>query len=185
MAALAVSGPRGSWLLGLTPELRRDPLGMFERVMLAHRAVGRIPLGPPGRRIRLYLVSDPDGAREVLTANARDHTKDTPFYREIAAYVGDGLLTSDGATWRRQRRTLAPLFTPRRIATYVDDMAAEADRVADRWASAPAGSPVDLHAEMTGYTLRVVARILFGTRRRHRDPGRAGDVPGAQHLRAR
>ena len=164
MAALAVPGPRGSWLLGLTPELRRDPLGTFERVMLAHRVVGRIPLGAVGRRIRLHLVSDPDGAREVLTTNAREHTKDTPFYREIAAYVGNGLLTSDGATWRQQRRTLAPLFTPRRIATYVDDMAAEADRVATRWASsAQAGSPVDLHAEMTGYTLRVVARILFGT----------------------
>jgi cytochrome P450 len=113
--------------------------------------------------VELYLVSHPDGVQQVLTSGPEDYTKGTPFYREIAAYLGDGVLTSDGPRWRQQRRTLAPLFTHRRTERHVAAMVAEAERLARRWA-APAGSPtrVDLHAEMTEYTLRVVGRILFG-----------------------
>ena len=159
----AASGPRGSRLLGLARELAHDPTGTYEAVMLANPVVGRMVIGPPGRRVTLYLVSHPDGVQEVLVGSGRVHTKDTPFYREIAAWIGNGLLTSEGATWKQQRRTLAPLFTPRRIATYGTAMAEEASAVADRFADAArAGVPVDLHAEMTEYTLRVVGRLLFG-----------------------
>jgi cytochrome P450 len=161
----ATTGPRGSRLLGLARALAHDPTGTYEAVMLANPVVGRIVVGPPGRRVTLNLVSHPDGVQEVLFGSGREHTKDTPFYREIAAWVGNGLLTSEGATWKRQRRTLAPLFTPRRIATYATAMAEEASTVAGRFVDAArAGEPVDLHAEMTEYTLRVVGRLLFGAK---------------------
>jgi cytochrome P450 len=75
--------------------------------------------------------------------------------------LGEGLLTSDGDMWLRQRRTLQPLFTPRRVAGYTDLMAAEAERSASDCAASP-GSIVDLHELMQVYTLRVVGRALFG-----------------------
>jgi cytochrome P450 len=158
-----VPGPRGSWPLGMSRELRTDQLGTFERTMLAHPYVGRIVAGVPGHRVALYLVSHPDGVQHVLASAAQSHPKDTPFYEEIAAYLGDGLLTSEGERWRRQRRTLAPLFTPRRTAAYVPAMAQESARLVDRWTACAAPATVDLHAELTEFTLRVVARILFGT----------------------
>lgn len=159
----APAGPRGSRLLGLTREMNRDPLGTYESVMLANPVVGRIDLGVPGRRLRLHLVTHPDGVRDVLVGSEREHTKDTPNYKDIATWIGDGLLTTEGPVWRRQRRTLAPLFTPRRIGTYAAGMAEESEAVADRWrAAARAGTPVDLDSDMTEYTLRVVARLLFG-----------------------
>ena len=160
MAATVVPGPRGSRLFGSTFELRSDQLGVFERTMLAHRHIGRIDAGMPGLRLPLYLVSHPDGVQQVLASGAQDYPKNTPFYTEIAAYLGDGLLTSAGERWRQQRRTLAPLFTPRRTAMYVPAMAGESQRLARRWAVA---GTVDLHSELTEFTLRVVARILFGT----------------------
>jgi NAD(P)-dependent dehydrogenase (short-subunit alcohol dehydrogenase family) len=101
----ATAGPRGSRLLGLARELAHDPTGTYEAVMLANPVVGRIVIGPPGRRVTLHLVSHPDGVQEVLVGSGREHTKDTPFYREIAAWIGNGLLTSEGATWKQQRRT--------------------------------------------------------------------------------
>jgi cytochrome P450 len=156
----AVPGLRGSRLFGLTFELRSDQLGTFERTMLAHRYIGRIVAGVPGRRLPLYLVSHPDGVQQVLASEAQGYPKNTPFYEEISAYLGDGLLTSGGERWRQQRRTLAPLFTPRRMAMYVPAMADESERLTRRWTASGA---VDLHEEMTEYTLRVVARILFGT----------------------
>jgi cytochrome P450 len=159
-AGAAAARPRGSRLFGSARELQRDPLGTYERVMRADPVVGRIVVGPPGRRLTLHLVSHPDGVRDVLAGSGREHTKDTPFYREIGAWIGNGLLTSEGATWRQQRRTLAPLFTPRRIGAYAAAMAEEAQAVATRWRAAR--EPVDLHAEMTEFTLHVVASVLFG-----------------------
>lgn len=156
----AVPGPRGSFLSGLARELKRDQLGTYERAMAEHGDVVRLDAGPPGLRLSLYLVTHPDGVQRVLSDGSDGYTKGTPFYREIAALLGDGLLTSEGARWRQQRRTLAPLFTPRRIARYVAAMAEEAERLAQRWTGSNA--PVDLHDDMTEYTLRVVGRVLFG-----------------------
>lgn len=156
-------GPRGSMLLGMARDLQRDQLGTFERAMAEHGDVVRLVVGPPGRRVSLHLVSHPDGVQQVLGSRPENYTKGTPFYREIAAYLGDGVLTSNGLRWRQQRRTLAPLFTHRRTRRHVAAMVAEADRLIRSLApSAGQRSPIDLHAEMTEYTLRVVGRILFG-----------------------
>ena len=157
-------GPRGSLLLGIARDLQRDHLGTLERAMTTYGDVVRLDAGPPGRRVRAHLVTHPDGVQQVLAGGAANYVKDSRFYREMAATLGDGLLTSDGQRWRRQRRTVAPLFPHHRIGGYVPVMADEAVRLPRRWTAA-AGSParVDLHAETLDYTLRVVGRALFGT----------------------
>jgi cytochrome P450 len=152
-----VPGPSGSRLLGMAAELQRDQLRTYEAVTAQYGDVVRLSLGPPGLRRVIYLVTHPDGVERVFGGDG--YTKETPYNREIAAYLGDGLLTSDGQRWRQQRRTVAPLFTHRRIAGYVDLMAEEAARVADRWRGRPS---VDVSAEMVDYTLRAIGRILFG-----------------------
>jgi cytochrome P450 len=158
----AVPGPRGSFLFGMSRELSTDLFGTYRRTMARYPYIVRLVAGFPGRRIPLYIVYHPDGVQRVLSAGGTGsgtYTKGSPFYQEIAAWVGNGLLTSEGDTWKQQRRTLAPLFTPRRMSGYVSAMTEEADRIAARWRTA---ETVDLHAEMTEYTLRVVARVLFG-----------------------
>jgi cytochrome P450 len=105
------------------PELRRDQLGTFERVVAEYGDVVRLVVGPPGLRRDLYLVTHPDGVEQVLAGDPDGYSKNTPVYEEVAAYLGNGLLTSGGARWRQQRRTVAPLFSHRRIDTYVEVMA--------------------------------------------------------------
>jgi cytochrome P450 len=71
--------------------------------------------------------------------------------------LGDGLLNSQDETWLRQRRFIQPLFTRRRIAGYAQSMAEEAGDLTRRWRELSAGgNPIDLHAEMSRVTLRVV-----------------------------
>jgi cytochrome P450 len=159
-----VPGPRGSLLLGIARELRRDQLRTYETLMAEYGDLVRLVVGPPGLRRVLYMVTDPAGVEQVLGAEPGRYTKDTPFYQEIAAHLGDGLLTSEGEQWRLQRRIVAPLFSRRRVAGAVAVMADEAARLAGRWsAAADRGLPVDLDAEMVGYTLRTVGRVLFGS----------------------
>ena len=146
------------------PELRRDQLGTFERAAAEYGDVVRFVVGPPGLRRELYLVTHPDGVEQVLAGDPDGYSKNTPIYEEVAAYLGNGLLTSGGAHWRQQRRTVAPLFSHRRIDTYIEVMADEAVRLADRSGVAAAGGEsVDINAEMVDYTLRTVGRALFGS----------------------
>jgi cytochrome P450 len=144
--------------LGVLPALKHDVLGTIER---AHRECGdvvRLDAGPPGLRSTLYTVFHPDGVRRVLATGADAYRKDSRFYNEIRWSLGDGLLNSQDDRWKRQCRFIQPLFTRKRIDTYAEGMGAEAETLAGRWrAAVEAGEPIDLHAEMSRVTLRVVA----------------------------
>ena len=160
--AEAIPGPRGLPVLGSSLALLRDPLGTYERARQAHGDLVRLVAGPPGGRVVLHLLFGPDQIRQALADHG--HTKDMTFYTTIAETLGDALLTSDGERWRRQRRIVQPLFTRRRMDADVAAMTEEAAGLVASWEPAAAtGRPVDLHREMTGYTMRVIGRLLFGT----------------------
>jgi cytochrome P450 len=157
-------GPRGAPVIGSALELQRDILGTYERARRRYGDVVRFVIGPPGRRSLLYVVFHPDAVRRVLAAEADRYRKDNQFYEEVRWALGDGLLNSQDERWLRQRRFIQPLFTRRRIAGYAQAMADEARDVVERWRPAAAeGRPVDLHAEMSRLTLRVVGHLLFGS----------------------
>jgi cytochrome P450 len=73
--------------------------------------------------------------------------------------LGNGLLTSDGDSWLRQRRLAQPAFKPSRVAAYGETMVAYAERLIAGW---KAGETRDLQPEMTRLTLEITAKTLFG-----------------------
>src|SRR4029079_5381973 len=79
--------------------------------------------GPPRVGIEFDTVFRPDDARQVLATDAAAYDKEVPAFDEFRWVMGDGLITSEGDKWRRDRRTVAPLFTRRRVAAHVGDMA--------------------------------------------------------------
>jgi len=154
-------GPTGHPLLGMVPAFRRDMLGTmldgFHRYgeVVAYRFGPR--WGPPGLGQDVVMAYHPDGIHDVFTT-PRVFSRRTTAFQVLTDFIGTGLLTSEGEVWLRQRRTLQPLFTPRRVAGYAELMTAEATRAATDLA----GTTVDLHQLMQRYALRVVARALFG-----------------------
>jgi cytochrome P450 len=157
----SLSGTPG---LGVLPALKRDILGTVERARRECGDVVRLDAGPPGLRSTLYTVFHPDGVRRVMATEADAYRKDNRFYQELRWSLGEGLLNSQDERWKRQRRFIQPLFTRRRIDGYAQGMGEEAETLAERWRrSVDAGEPIDLHAEMSRVTLRVVGRLLFGT----------------------
>src|SRR5215212_10898833 len=92
---------------------------------------------------RLTVVSDPAAIRHVLVDNAANYRKDDLQIRVLAPGLGRGLLTADGDEWRLQRRTLAPLFSPRTVASFMPDMNAAAERLVRRWRRNRPGRVVD------------------------------------------
>jgi cytochrome P450 len=162
-------GPRGNPLLGSALTLRRDLLSTLLRDLQRYGDVVAYPVGPVGpMRQRFVVAHHPDDVHRVLAQTERTLSKDSVGFRAMADMLGRGLLTTEGEQWRRQRRIVQPLFTPRRVAGYAALMAEEAARVTGTGTGTGGGNGsgdgarVDLHLLMLRYTLRVVGRSLFG-----------------------
>jgi len=110
-----------------------------------------------------YLINHPDYVRHVLVDNNRNYSKETRSNQIFDTVVADGLLTSEGETWRKQRRLMQPSFHHSRLAP-LDGMIAEStDAMLGRWRRAhEAGQPIDVAREMAALTLTITTRALFG-----------------------
>ncbi|KAA2235340.1 cytochrome P450 [Salinarimonas soli] len=109
---------------------------------------------------RVMIVNDPAAIRHVFVDNAGAYRKDELQRRVLAPGMADGLLTADGEEWRLQRRTLAPLFTPRTVQGFVPAMGAATERMLRRWRRRD-GRILDMSLEMTRVTLDVLERTIF------------------------
>lgn len=144
-------------LVGCLPELRRDRLGFLLR---AWREGGGFVRAPAVRGRFLYVVTDPEIAREVLVKKARHFKKFAALSNYSRPVLGEGLITSEGDFHRAQRRLIAPKFSRKDIATYGESMARHADLLVDGWAP---GRTLDVHAEMTRLTLAIATETMFST----------------------
>ena len=156
-------GPKGSPLLGSALDFKNDVLNTLHRAMLEHGDIVRFTFGPPGRyQEQVFAVFSPEHIHRVLAGGSGRYIKNDPVYVEIRNILGDGLLTSEGEEWKRQKRMIQPIFTHKRVASYVPMMAAEAASTVERWAPNSKDSTVDLNDEMARLTLAVVGKVLFG-----------------------
>lgn len=172
-------GPRGLPVVGSALDLLRDILGTTLEGQRRFGDVVRYVAGPPGPlRVVAYGIAHPDGVQHVLASGAEHFSKQDAAYNELRALVGNGLLTSEGEVWRRQKRLVQPLFTHSRVAGYASMMAEESRDLIQRWEQLRTGDgTVDLHSEMTRFSLRVVCRALFGTDIEHIIPILKDNVP--------
>jgi len=153
----------GSLLFGSARQLRGDPLGTYRQAMLTHGSFARFRIGPPRVGFEFDAVFTPEGARQVLASDVASYRKDAPVFQEVARFLGDGLLTSEGDRWRRDRRIVQPLFTPRRVAAHVETVATTAAELVSSWRpEAEAARPVDLYDSAMRYALSALGRAVFG-----------------------
>ncbi|HKO41916.1 MAG TPA: cytochrome P450 [Pyrinomonadaceae bacterium] len=150
----APPGPKGGLLLGVMPEFNRDTLGFIERAK-DHGDVVRMRFF----YLTVHFLYDPTHIEYVLSTNARNFIKSrslrTPFFRRL---VGQGLLTSEGEVWKRQRRLAQPAFHRQRISAYGDVMVEYTRRMIANW---KAGEQRDIHRDMMRLTLEIVVKTLF------------------------
>ncbi|MDI1442965.1 cytochrome P450 [Polyangium sp. 6x1] len=162
-SAPAAPGPRGMPLLGNLPALRRDRIRIFLDAAHTYGDVVRFQFGPGAKRTG-HLLRHPDHIKHVFVDAAERFTKQTPGVREVRALLGDGLLTSEGPLWRRQRRIAQPAFHKQRIAAFAGVMVRAADELVDGWMRRPRpDAPVDVAGEMMRVALRIVTETLLGT----------------------
>ena len=142
-----------SWftVFDLARDPLRRPLAYFER--LGDTFGGRL-LGKD-----FIITRCPDVFEDVLVKKSKAFIKDD-ITRGLSRLLGNGLLTSEGETWKRSRRIIMPHLQARSIERYLAIFREEAEREMSAW---PSGSTIDLHRQMTALTLRIILRCVFGT----------------------
>ena len=148
-------GPRGAFLLGSLPLARQDPLRMIREAVRDHGDLVRLTF-PVGIA---HLTRDPEHIKEVLSDSAGRFSKQTRGWDNLRLLIGNGLLTSEGDTWLRQRRIAQPAFHKQRVAAFTGPIGRAAAELLDGWTD---GQRLDAAEEMMRVTLRIAGETLLG-----------------------
>jgi cytochrome P450 len=151
--ATAPPGPASSGVAGFFREYNRDPLTYLTNLSQTYGDVVSLT----SFNYRVYYFSHPDAIEQALTTQARKLYKGR-ILKANSRLFGNGLLTSEGDFWLRQRRLAQPAFHRGRITSYADTMVRFTERLLESWHD---GEERDIHAEMMRVTLQIVAKTLF------------------------
>jgi len=136
--------------------LRDNPIDLWTRAHFEEPIVeSRLAFG------RVIVVSEPAAIRKVLVENTGDYRKSAIQTRVLSVALRNGLLTVEGDQWKRQRRTLAPLFARKTVMGYSPAMGEVIDALIARWRAAGPGQALDIGAQMNRLALDVLARSCF------------------------
>jgi cytochrome P450 len=156
------------------PPPRTKPLGQLAQLYVLTRnpietwtqAHFELPvIAGPSLVGNVIVVNTPEHVRHVFVDNSDNYRKDALQQRVLSAGAregsGTGLLSAEGDLWRRTRRTLAPTFTPRRVATFAASMRERAEARVNRWLKRRPGAILEIDREMTGVTYDILSATLF------------------------
>jgi cytochrome P450 len=107
----------------------------------------------------LVIANDPGLVRHVLVENAGNYKMARVRQKLLRPILRDGLLTAEGEVWKRSRKAMAPVFTPRHIHTFAKPMLERSQAFAERYAGAE--EPFDVARDMTMLTYDILAETLF------------------------
>ncbi|BCW88769.1 Pentalenene oxygenase [Alphaproteobacteria bacterium SO-S41] len=110
----------------------------------------------------IWIVSEPEAIKRVLLDNFANYPKGIQQQRRLTPALGEGLLTSEGESWRWQRRTTAPAFQHKRVVGFAPAMVAAANDLLARWDSEGTAER-DIAAETMQLTFDVLSRTVFGS----------------------
>jgi cytochrome P450 len=143
-------------MMTMLPKMARDRLSVMSSVAARYGDAVTLPLGFSA----LHFFNHPDYAKYVLADNSANYHKGIGLIHAKRA-LGNGLLTSEGELWHKQRRTIQPAFAVKRLAGQVGAVVEEAERMVDRLATFQGRGPIDVREEMTALTLGVLGRALL------------------------
>lgn len=153
--------PKISFLKSLwkIKDFAANPIPMVSKSMKLYGDTYSTYIGPT----KILITQDPEYIQHILQKNHKNYHK-SKMIKTLAKQIGQGLLTTDGSYWLRQRRLIQPGFHRQKLQGLVDIMQQETQTFIKEWEGyAKTGKKIDLSKEMMKLTLRIVAKSLFGT----------------------
>ncbi|HEX5003178.1 MAG TPA: cytochrome P450 [Bacteroidia bacterium] len=149
-------GPRGHFVAGNLRDLR---LRVLDFISGLRNEYGDVVIIRFAFR-KVFYVQHPDLIRHVLQENYRNYTKSLR-YEQFKYLLGNGLLTSEGDFWLRQRRLIQPAFHKDRLRALGEDMINCTEDMIRRWEAAGNSIKLNVAGEMMFLTLQIVAKTLL------------------------
>lgn len=159
MAPRALPSVRFTDRLRGSPSFRRDPLAFLSRGRERYGDIFRFrTLGIP-----MVMVNHPDHIRRILVDKSAQYDKNAFLFKAVRPVLRSGLIANaDTEQWRRQRRMMAPHFTPGAVGSFARNMTTETVKMLDRWERDPRdGRVIDAMDEFGRLALAIVNRSLF------------------------
>jgi cytochrome P450 len=151
-------GPRGLPGIGCLLPFLKNPMEALTHIARTYGGLARVPI----RGKYLYVLSDPEMLKEMLITHRQKYMKNIR-YRHIQSLLGQGLLLSEAAEWRRQRVITQPAFKPEAIDNSVGWMAEHIDHFLHRWdGHADRGEIFDVEPEFNRLAQLLSGRYLLG-----------------------
>jgi cytochrome P450 len=141
--------------MGHSAAFQRDRMGTLALLARSRAPLQRLRTLPV---VHAVVAHDPEVVQEVLVDKSKSFVKSDMLRFALHDLAGEGLFTSNGDLWRRQRKRMAPLFTPKALATYGEDMVACAERTVASWGER---SDIVLADETTRLTMGIAGKTLF------------------------
>ncbi len=136
----------------------RDPLGFLTDLEAQLGDIVTLRAG------RTYAVFHPDHVKHVLQDNHMNYRKGNRYRKTLAPLMGNGLFTSEGDFWLRQRRIAQGAFQRAHLPSLAEPILDCVAGVAEKWENkSRKGEPVALREELTELTLRIALKNLFST----------------------
>lgn len=146
-------GPPPNLIRSLFGAMQQNPLDYFTAMAQEYGDVSGMRIG----KFRSLFINHPDLIEDVLVNNSRKYHKGRILQANKYLF-GEGLLTSEGDFWLRQRRLAQPAFHRARVSAYAATMAEYTEQVIATWRN---GEERDIHEEMMQLALRIVGKTLF------------------------
>lgn len=153
-------GPQGGSMLRSIKSITSDPLTYLESTWSEFGDVIQFPIPKPAT----YLISSPEGAREVLVNQHNETSKRTLQYNNLSLVTGEGLLTADTQAWRPRRRILQPAFHKEMLALSEHHIEAGLAKLDNQWTELTKEDPaiIDIDHAMMSLALEITCGALFG-----------------------
>jgi cytochrome P450 len=151
-----IPGPKGHPILGHLREVRRDQLGYEKWLAQEYGDVVHVRFA----NRHAYLISNPEDIRKVLVEEADKYYKAPIYHLLLSRFLGNGLLTSEGDFWKRQRKLSQPAFHTKRIQAYAETMVDFTRNMLNTWA---ANQVHIVNHDMMRLTLSIVVKTLFNS----------------------
>jgi len=148
-------GPKGIPFLGVALPLSKDTSGYL--TLMAREYPDMAYLKVVG--LPVYYISNPDYVKHVLQVNNKNYHKGIK-YKFLKLFLGEGLLTSEGEFWLKQRRLAQPAFHKEQIASFAQTMTDYTKEMMKKWEEENRNE-TDMHTEMMALTLRIVGQTLL------------------------